>query len=337
MNTHPPIWITEAEVVSLLDLGEAITATRAGFQLQADGLLANLTKAQRVLGGTTLHATGAVMGPGGYVGAKVWAHTVSGATPLMQVWDADDGQLVAVIEAFALGQYRTAAVSGVATDVLADPEVTELALLGTGHQALAQVAAIKAVRHLKQVRVWSPRAESRERMRQEIENALALDAVVADSAREAVADAGVVTVATRATAPFLTAEMLAPGAHVNAIGAIGLERAELAADVFERATTIAVDDVDSARSFSRELRDHAGDGDWSGVVSLAEIVAAGRRPEGSDLTVLKAMGAGVGDLAIARFAIEQALENRIGTPLPIPARSRPRLRSSLERPAVGYV
>lgn len=338
MSNEPPIWLTEAEVVSLLDLGEAITAVRSGFEQQARGQLANLAKAQKRLGDTTLHATGAVTADG-LSGAKVWTHTPTGATPLMQVWNSVDGELVGVIEAFALGQYRTAAVTGVATDLLALPEATEVAILGSGHQALAQAAAVKAVRNVARFRVWSPREESRVKMATEIENALALPASAVASVDEAVDGAQVIVTATRGTEPFLSAENLQEGVHINAIGAIGLERAELDQSVFERAAVIAVDDVPSARSFSAELRTFCSTEDlWRLVVPLASVATADQpRPAPTDVTVFKAVGAGVGDLALAQFAIEQAHENGIGMPLPIPARSRPRLRSSLRRPLVAGI
>jgi alanine dehydrogenase len=338
MSSQTPIWISEAEVVSLIDLGEAITAVRAAYSEQAGGAIANLAKAQRSVSGTTLHATGAVSGPGGLVGAKTWSHTAHGATPLMTLWSAEDGSLAAVIEAFALGQYRTAAVSGVATDLMAAPEATELAILGTGSQALAQVAAVKAVRKLSAVRVWSPRPESRARFCGDVEKALGLATIDAESAAKAADGAGVITTVTRSGAPFLTAEDVTAGTHINAVGAIGPERAELAIDLLRRAERIAVDDVESARSHSRELGELFGSDREDSIVALADVVAAGSaRPADADVTVLKAMGAGVGDLAIATFVLEQAHINRLGIPLPVPARSRPRLRSTLERPAVGYV
>lgn len=278
------------------------------------------------------------MGPGGLVGAKTWARSAGGATPLMNLWNADDGSLVAVIEAHALGQYRTAAVSGVATDLLAAQDATAMAILGTGSQALAQVAAVKAVRKLTGVRVWSPRAESRQRFCAAVENALGLDTVNAETAAKAADGAGIITTITRADSPFLTSDAVASGTHINAVGAIGPDRAELTADLLQRARTIAVDDLASARLHSRELEDLLASDDRSTIVSLADAVSAGqaRQPDG-DVTVLKAMGAGVGDVAIAKFVLEQAEINRLGVTLPTPARSRPRLRSNLERRAVGYV
>jgi ornithine cyclodeaminase len=94
------------------------------------------------------------------VGTKTWTHTEGGANPLLILFDAANGQLVAVIEAFALGQLRTAAISGLATRWLAAPDAAEMALVGAGKQALAQVAAVAAVRKLGRVRVASRNPEN---------------------------------------------------------------------------------------------------------------------------------------------------------------------------------
>src|SRR5207237_8443297 len=94
-------------------------------------------------------------------GTKTWAHTPGGATPLLVLLDATTGALKAVIEAFALGQMRTAAASGVATRWLARKDATEFAMIGPGKQALTQVAAVLAVRTLQRVRVVGRDVERR--------------------------------------------------------------------------------------------------------------------------------------------------------------------------------
>src|SRR5262245_16954468 len=114
------LWLTESEVVGVLSLPEAIDALREGYALQYRALAANMSNTHAIWGaGNTLHAIGATFAGAGYVGAKVWAHTHGGATPLLVMWDAESGKLAAVIEAFALGQMRTGGVSGLATDLLA--------------------------------------------------------------------------------------------------------------------------------------------------------------------------------------------------------------------------
>src|SRR5262249_62400284 len=88
------------------------------------------------------------------VGTKTWAHTTGGATPLLILFDAENGDLLAIVEAFVLGQLRTGGISGVATRWLAAPDADEMALIGTGKQAAPQLAAVAAVRRLRRGRGW---------------------------------------------------------------------------------------------------------------------------------------------------------------------------------------
>ena len=162
MTVPSPLWITEGEVVALLNLSEAIAALEHGLRLEAHGEMANMAKTHATWGsGSTLHAIGAASAGTGFVGTKTWAHTEGGATPLLILFDSETGALKAVIEAFALGQMRTGGVSGVATRWLAAPDADELAIIGTGKQAMLQVAAVAAVRPLKRVLVYSPSAAHR--------------------------------------------------------------------------------------------------------------------------------------------------------------------------------
>src|SRR3546814_4041352 len=101
--------------------------------------------------------------------------------------------------------------------------------------------------------------------------------VQAATLEEALRAAPLVTTVTRARAPFLRADMLARGTHLNAVGAILPANAEFHQDVFERAGMIAVDDVANTRKASREFIDQFGDGDWSRVRSLGELIAQDER------------------------------------------------------------
>ncbi len=108
-----PLWISEAEVVAALHLGEAIDALERCLPLEADGQACSMAKTHATWGGGhTLHAIGAVMEGAGVVGTKSWAHTGGGATPLLLLWGTESGELLAVIEAFALGQMRTGGIAG---------------------------------------------------------------------------------------------------------------------------------------------------------------------------------------------------------------------------------
>lgn len=335
-----PIWITEAEVVSLIDMGEAIQAVESGFRAEAAGAATNLLKTHLSLPTGSVHSIGGVLSNDSVVGVKSWTHTAGGATPLLTLWNSADGSLMAVIEAFALGQYRTAGVAGAATHALASSDATHLAMIGTGHQALTQAGAVMAVRPIDTITVWSPRAPRREEFAQSVANALGVRTVVADSAEQACERADIVTLITRSRASFLSAEAVNPGTHVNALGAITPERAEFEPKLLARCDVVAVDSVAQVRKLSQEFQQFYGDDAeaWASVKPLADYAGdVVQRPAGADLTLFKSMGVGIADVSIGFFVYQQAVENRIGSPLSTPCPSRPRLRSNLQRAGVGYV
>jgi alanine dehydrogenase len=233
------------------------------------------------------------------------------------LFDAEDGQVEAIIEAFALGQMRTAGMSALATDVLAAPDADVLGIIGTGKQALPQVEAAAAVRQLREVRVHGRDDARRMAMAATVESRTGVPAVAVATVEECVSDASIVTLATRATKWFLGAEHLRPGTHLNAIGAIVPSRIELEPALLTRADVVAVDSVDQVRELSNEFRSYfAGDDDrWSRVRPLFELLD-GRRPNGSDLTVFKAMGLGAADVLIAVACLCSARSESRGLPLP---------------------
>ncbi len=149
------LWITEAEVVRLMDMKGAIAALDRALGLEAAGKAENMVKTHAVWGGHhTLHAIGATFADDGFVGTKTWAHA-NGAAPLLILFDSHNGSLKAIIEAFALGQLRTGGISGLATKYLAADGASDMALIGTGKQAMTQLAAVAAVRPLRRVRAFS--------------------------------------------------------------------------------------------------------------------------------------------------------------------------------------
>ena len=322
-DPHDPSWLTEAEVASLVTLPDAIAAVERWLASEAAGEAETMEKTHVGWGdGHGLHAIGAQAAASGYVATKTWAHTAGGATPLMIVWDSATGRLRAVIEAFVLGQLRTGAVSGVATRWMAHTDAAELALIGTGKQAMAQVAAVAAVRPLKRVRVFSPTPERRAAFVARLSAAgFGFEVVEARSVAAAVEGCAIVTTATRAREAFLDSAMVATGAHVNAVGAITPERREVAGDLVRRATQIVADSPSAARRLAAEL------GEGRDIVPLSSIVAARQsRAVGTDLTLFKAMGIGLADLAVAVEVLGRAEARGLGRRMPHPEKAVPRLQ-----------
>lgn len=327
------IWISEADAVSLMDLGEAIGALERGLVLESQGAAQNMIKTHLAWEGATLHAIGAVFPPLGLCGTKTWTHTPGGATPMLLLFDSRTGALKAVIEAFALGQMRTAAVSGVATRWLAKPGADEFAMIGTGKQALAQVAAVLLVRPVRRVRVFGRDGGRRREFAAKVRSQFDIEVRECDSVRAAVEGASIITLATRATEPILVADMVQAAAHINSIGAIEPARAEISQDVLARATQVVTDSVAQAQKLSREMIEYFGgvSNDWSTVRPLANVVAERlTRKDSDDLTVFKALGVGISDLSLGVDVYRRAIEQGKGYRFAPPLRSAPRLSGNVE-------
>lgn len=322
------LWMTEKDVVAAVSLNEAIEALAEMLQAEGRGEASNVEKTLGTWsGGSSMHALGAMSVTKGYVGFKTWANTPQGAAAVFSLFSAANGQLLSMMEAGALGQMRTAGISGLATRALAASDADDMAVIGTGVQSLMQVAAVVATRRLKRLRFYSRSAEKRAAFLKRARDALPFEVKEAASVEEAVRDAPIVTLITRAREPFLKAGMLMRGAHVNAAGAILPGNAEFDQDLFARATLVVVDSPVNTRKASTEFRQHFGEepSGWQEVKSLGSVLAEnGGRPEGADLTLFKPMGMGLSDLAVAVGAYERALASGTGTWMTRGQRSVPR-------------
>jgi len=139
---------------------------------------------------------------------------------------------------------------------MADPAADELAVIGSGRQALRQVQAVAAVRPLRRIRVWSPTPENREDFAVQVQETTGMETVAAQSLDEATRGAPVVTLVTRAREPFLRREHLAPGAHLNAVGALLPANAEFEPALLADADLVVVDSVENARRSSKRDARH---------------------------------------------------------------------------------
>ncbi|MHB1090536.1 MAG: ornithine cyclodeaminase family protein [Ilumatobacteraceae bacterium] len=311
--TTVPVWLTEADVVSLLDLQTAIRVVRGFLSEQERGTAHTLTKTALTWGdGHTLHALGGEADGVGVVGVKTWAHAAGRPCPLLVLWSSHSGELMAVIEAFALGQLRTASVSAVATAALARPDASTLALIGTGKQALAQIAAVVAVRPITRVNVFSPTVERRHDFVTRVQAMnMPFDVVECESVAQATLGADVITSVTRARQPILFATDLAPEVHVNALGSIALGRRELDAGVVAVMDVVVSDSPDIARNLSSELDE------IEQVEPLSKYAAENwTRPETAARTLFKAMGLGLADVACGVETLNRAGALSMGRVIP---------------------
>ena len=226
------------------------------------------------------------------------------------IHSASTGDLIAVLQdEHYLTDIRTGAAGAVAARLLARPDSTRLAVLGTGVQARQQVAAACLVRPIDTVVIWGRRAAAAEAMRADILHGCPeLNLLMAADARSAVRGADIIVTATASRDPILQGAWLEPGQHVTAVGADDPGKAELDPACFARAGVVVVDSRDSAPVFAGDLRRAIGTQAISRQGIHAELgeILSGRRPglqDTRDITIAKLIGLGVQDLTAAEVVL----------------------------------
>ncbi|MGH8127209.1 MAG: ornithine cyclodeaminase family protein [Gammaproteobacteria bacterium] len=233
------------------------------------------------------------------------------------LFDTGNGRLLAIVDAGAITAIRTAAVSALATRLLAREEAGDLAILGSGTQADRHLAAMQAVRPIRRVRVWSRNDDHARRFAETASRRYGVAVTATASAREAVSGADLVCTVTGATAPILEGEWLAPGAHVNAVGASVPPFRELDTAAIVR-SRVFVDRKESVLAEADDLRiplqeKAITENHIRGELSDLVLERVTGRNGTDDITLFKSVGLAVEDLAAAHHVYERAETIGAGT------------------------
>ena len=232
------------------------------------------------------------------------------------LFEGEHGRLLAIMDATEITSIRTAAVSGLATRALARADAGDLAILGSGTQARTHLEAMVAVRPVHRVRVWSRTRERAQAFaeRESARHGMAVE--LSETARDAVDGADLVCTATASGQPVLLGEWLAPGAHVNAIGAVGPANRELDTQAIAR-SRLYVDRRESALNEAGEFvqaKAEGAVGDDHIVGEIGEVIAglAPGRSNDEEITVFRGVGLAIEDLATARLVYARAVDEGAG-------------------------
>jgi ornithine cyclodeaminase/alanine dehydrogenase-like protein (mu-crystallin family) len=228
------------------------------------------------------------------------------------LFSGETGEIRAILNASAITAIRTAAVSAVATRLLAREDARELAILGAGVQARSHLDAMRAVRSFERVRIHSRTPEHARALADEA------GAEATETAEEAIRGADVVVTATNAPEPVLRVDWLKPGAHVNAVGSSIPTTREL--DTATMASCALFVDrrestVNEAGDYLMPLREGALPGPEHIRAEIGELLVGageGRRSD-DELTVFKSLGLAVEDLAAAEHVVRRAEAEGVGT------------------------
>jgi ornithine cyclodeaminase/alanine dehydrogenase-like protein (mu-crystallin family) len=230
---------------------------------------------------------------------------------------AGTGEPLALLNASALTEIRTAAVSALATSLLARPDATEVAVIGTGVQARAHVQALVACRELTGIRVAGRQPDRARRFAADVAGGVPVPVTACDSAADALAGAGIVVTATTSALPVLERGWLAPGAHVNAVGACLPGTREIDGATMAAAALFA-DSRESVASESGDFLLAMADGVIGAGAIRAELgeVITGEAPGREDdrqITLFESLGLAVEDFAAGAHAYRKAREAGAGT------------------------
>jgi ornithine cyclodeaminase len=297
--------ITDAMIDAAVTAQDAQQVLLAAFRSFGEGRAAMQERIRTEAGGVKISTMGAVLPDQGYAGAKVYSTIKGQFNFVIQLFSTRDGRPLASLEANAITRLRTAACSVIAARSLAKPQLRRLAIFGAGVQGRAHAQQFAQAHDLQEIRIVDPFAAAG--VVEELEAQCGVTVRMTD-AQGALRDADVVVTASRATEPLFAGDQLPAGCFVAAIGSSLPHTRELDDRALERASRIVVDWGPQTLREAGDLMRAAPQCLPPGkVVEFADLVT-GKVPGRSsvdEITIYKAVGVGLQDIALAGLAYER--------------------------------
>jgi ornithine cyclodeaminase/alanine dehydrogenase-like protein (mu-crystallin family) len=312
----PVLLLTEDDVRKVLTMEMALEAVEDALRKLALDEAQNVPRARTQTDHVMLHVMSGSVKTLGVAGYKAYTTSRKECHFYVGLFDGKTGAPLAFIQADYLGQVRTGAASGVATEYMARPEASEVGLFGSGKQARTQLLAVCKVRKIRRVQVYSPNEEHRLQFASEMSELCRTDVQPVPRAELAAEDKDIVITATTSREPVLNGHWIAEGTHLNVIGSNFLGKAEVDPVAVRRCESIVVDSKDQARleagDFVRVLEE--GSIHWADIHELGMVIV-GRytgRAKPQDVTMFKSLGIAVEDVAVAAAVYAKAKESGLG-------------------------
>lgn len=247
-------------------------------------------------------------------------------TAIITVSNNDTGEILAIMDGIYITQVRTAALSGIATKYMAKSDCQSVAVIGCGGMAYEQLNAVLTVRpEIKTVYLWNRSHEGAEQFKTRFARDYSqwdVEMKVCAALSDAVRDADVINVATRATEGLFGIDQIKPNAHINAVGAYQPSMKEISNDVIASSKIVIVDDLVGSRHEAGDLiQAHDSDecawvwddltGDLQALVTGALEEKSSERDQG--VTLFKSVGAASFDAAVALYVAKQAKQKNLGS------------------------
>ena len=248
--------------------------------------------------------------------AKNHARNLPSHLATILLLDHATGALVAVVDGRYITEARTAAVSAVSVKHLARPDAAVLGIIGSGVQARSHLKAIRHVRPLSDVRVWSPNLLNREAFAFEMSQATQLPVRAVETAALSARGADIVVLATSSTTPVIEDKDIDPGTHIAGVGACRPDQREMPTALITRARFYC-DSRAAARKEAGDFLIPLGEGAITEahlVGEIGELVSGlvGGRSSKQDVTIFKSLGLAVEDVVTARLVVDRATAAGLG-------------------------
>lgn len=320
--------LTEQHVHSLLPMSDLIAAMESALAKFSAGEVLQPVRSVLMVGPTKAYfgVMPAYVPSPASLGAKLV--TVFGENHKKQLpshlatillLDPETGSLIALMDGRYITEARTAAVSAVSARFLSRANAGRLAIIGSGVQARSHLEALQHVRQIKDVRIWSPRPQSRQQFVDDMSPQVPVPIVAAETAEAAVRDADLIVLATSSKTPVVESAWVGRGAHVMCIGACRPDQREMAPELVQR-SRLFVDSRAAALVESGDVVMNIAGGLFDASHLRGEIgeLVLGRvtgREADADVTIFKSLGMAVEDVVAADLVFRRASETGAGTEL----------------------
>lgn len=317
-----PIYLDAEEIRDLASPADYVEAVRQGFLERGNGGDANTReRVHREDPSGMLTSYMAILPESDVMGGYMYSAGFSDrdAYFLTPLFDAESGQLLALLDGSSMNPFKTGAAGAVAVDELAVPDVEQVAVIGSGPQARGQMHTLEQVRSPDLIKVFSPTPEHRAQFADEMTEVLEADVRAVSASGQAVDGADVIVTATTSHEPVFDGSVLTGGEHITAMGQYHRERREVDATAVARARYVP-DIQDRVRDDAGAFllaREEGAIADDHIHAELGEVVAgeASGRTDPEEITLFDSGGTGIETTAAAAMLYEKACREEVGKPL----------------------
>ena len=315
------IYIDEATASKILNMDNALNLVEESFTTYAQGKSFNMTRQRMRIRKGALHMLPGAVPYKNVIGFKAYTSFRAGLIFKVHLYDAENGNPLAIVDANEIGRLRTGAATGIATKYMAKKESNTAFIFGGGFQAEAQLEAVYKTSNIKKAFVTTRKIENAQAFADKMSKSLGIEIIPTQNIENDLPQADIIITITTAVKPLFEHTMLNPnGVHINGAGSNALIRAEVPEKTIEAAEVLAVDSKDVAAIECGDILPSLEKGrlHWNEIVELSEITAGFRpgRVTENGITIFQSQGMGLQDIMCAEYIYRKAVAENLGKELP---------------------